>query len=151
MLEHCDFVEQLVARDGDGRLLRPDLVVKLPGGRQVVVDAKTPLKGLLDALDETLTTGAPRADGRLRAPRPRARSKLSAKAYWQQFSPTPDFVVMFLPGESFYRAALEHDPSLLDVQASSRVILAARRRSSRCSERSPLAGARRRSRRARAP
>ena len=125
MLEYCDFVEQSSARDGDGRLLRPDLVVKLPGGRQVVVDAKTPLQGLLDALDETLDDEGRRArmDDFVRHVRDHV-SKLNAKSYWQQFSPTPDFVVMFLPGESFYRAALEHDPSLLDVHASARVVLA---------------------------
>src|SRR4051795_4375700 len=117
MLEYCDFVEQSSARDGDGRLLRPDLVVKLPGGRQVVVDAKTPMQGLLDALDETLDDagrrarmddfvrpapreGPPAAAGRRGGRDACARhvrdhvSKLNAKSYWQQFSPTPDFVVM---------------------------------------------------------
>ncbi len=125
MLEYCDFVEQASTRDGDGRLLRPDLVVKLPGGRQVVVDAKTPLQGLLDALDETLDDAGRRArmDDFVRHVRDHV-SKLNAKSYWQQFSPTPDFVVMFLPGESFYRAALEHDPSLLDIHAGARVVLA---------------------------
>jgi DNA recombination protein RmuC len=125
MLEYCDFVEQSSTRDGDGRLLRPDLVVKLPGGRQVVVDAKAPLQALLDAVEGTLSE-----DGRAAKMTDFARhvrdhiTKLNAKAYWQQFSPTPDFVVMFLPGESFYRAALEQDPELLDLHASSRVIIA---------------------------
>jgi DNA recombination protein RmuC len=125
MLEYCDFVEQSSTRDGDGRLLRPDLVVKLPGGRQVVVDAKTPLQALLDALDETLDDDGRRAkmDDFVRHVREHV-TKLNAKSYWQQFAPTPDFVVMFLPGESFYRAALEHDPALLDVHASARVVLA---------------------------
>src|SRR5512133_481718 len=125
MLEYCDFMEQSSTRDGDGRLLRPDLVVKLPGGRQVVVDAKTPLQALLDALDETLDDDGRRAkmDDFVRHVREHV-TKLNAKSYWQQFSPTPDFVVMFLPGESFYRAALEHDPALLDVHASARVVLA---------------------------
>ena len=76
MLEYCDFVEQSSTRDGDGRLLRPDLVVKLPGGRQVVVDAKAPLQALLDAMDETLDDDAARGqDGRLRAPHPRPRRR----------------------------------------------------------------------------
>ena len=125
MLEHCDFVEQSSSRDGDGRLLRPDLVVKLPGGRNVVVDAKAPLQALLDALDETLSEEARKAKMTdfVRHVRDHV-AKLTAKAYWQQFSPTPDFVVMFLPGESFYRAALEHDPSLLDLHANSRVVVA---------------------------
>jgi DNA recombination protein RmuC len=125
MLEYCDFLEQASVRDVDGKLLRPDLVVDLPGGRQVVVDAKAPLQALLDALDETLSE-----DERAQKMTDFARhvrdhiAKLSAKSYWQQFSTTPDFVVMFLPGESFYRAALEEDPSLLDLHASSRVIVA---------------------------
>jgi DNA recombination protein RmuC len=125
MLEYCDFVEQASVRDVDGKLLRPDLVVNLPGGRQVVVDAKAPLQALLDALDETLSE-----EERSQKMTDFARhvrdhiAKLNAKAYWQQFSPAPDFVFMFLPGESFYRAALEQDPSLLDLHASSRVIIA---------------------------
>jgi DNA recombination protein RmuC len=125
MLEYCDFVEQSSARDVDGKLLRPDLVVKLPGARQVVVDAKTPLQALLDSLDETLDDGERAAKMMEFVRHVRAHvAKLEAKAYWQQFSPAPDFVIMFLPGESFYRAALEHDPTLLDLHASARVILA---------------------------
>ena len=125
MLEYCDFVEQSSTRDGEGRLLRPDLVVKLPGGRQVVVDAKAPLQALLDSVEGTLSE-----DDRAAKMSDFARhvrdhiAKLNGKSYWQQFSPTPDFVVMFLPGESFYRAALEQDPELLDLHASSRVIIA---------------------------
>jgi DNA recombination protein RmuC len=125
MLEYCDFVEQASTRDGDGRLLRPDLVVKLPGGRQVVVDAKAPLQALLDAVDGTLSEDARAAKMSDFARHVRDHiAKLNGKAYWQQFSPTPDFVVMFLPGESFYRAALEQDPALLELHASSRVIIA---------------------------
>src|SRR5918911_5135000 len=111
MLEYCDFVEQTSSSDGS---LRPDLVVKLPGGRNLVVDAKVPLQALLDAhdaADEAAQAAAMRDFVR----HVRAHvAKLSAKAYWAQFSPTPDFVIMFLPGESFYRAALEQDPSLLE-------------------------------------
>jgi DNA recombination protein RmuC len=125
MLEYCDFLEQASVRDLDGKLLRPDLVVNLPGGRQVVVDAKAPLQALLDALDETLSEEARAQKMADFARHVRDHiAKLSAKAYWQQFSPAPDFVFMFLPGESFYRAALEEDPSLLDLHASSRVIVA---------------------------
>jgi DNA recombination protein RmuC len=125
MVEYCDFVEQASTRDSDGKLLRPDLVVNLPGGRQVVVDAKAPLQALLDALDETLSDEARTAKMTdfVRHVRDHV-TKLTAKSYWQQFERTPDFVVMFLPGESFYRAALEHDPSLLDLHASSRVVIA---------------------------
>jgi DNA recombination protein RmuC len=125
MLEYCDFVEQSSTRDGDGRLLRPDLVVRLPGGRHVVVDAKAPLQALLDSLDETLTDDARQAKlaDFVRHVRDHV-AKLNAKAYWQQFSPAPDFVVLFLPGESFYRAAHEHDPSLLELHANARVVIA---------------------------
>ena len=99
--------------------------MKLPGGRQVIVDAKAPLQALLDALDETLGEEAREAKltDFVRHVRDHI-AKLNGKAYWQQFSPTPDFVVMFLPGESFYRAALERDPSLLELHASSRVVVA---------------------------
>jgi DNA recombination protein RmuC len=125
MLEYCDFLEQSSVRDVDGKLLRPDLVVNLPGGRQVVVDAKAPLQALLDALDETLDDEARAQKMTDFARHVRDHiAKLNAKAYWQQFSPAPDFVFMFLPGESFYRAALEEDPSLLELHATSRVIVA---------------------------
>jgi DNA recombination protein RmuC len=123
MLAHCDFVEQVTAFGEEGRL-RPDLVVKLPGGRNVVVDAKAPLQPLLDALaakdDETRAALLSDFGRHVRE----HVAKLSGKAYWAQFSPTPDFVVMFLPGESFFRAALEQDPSLLELTASDRVIMA---------------------------
>jgi len=123
MLNYCDFREQVTARDED-RMLRPDLVVKLPGGRNLVVDAKAPLQALLDA------TEARDDDARATSMRDFRRhvrehvTKLSAKAYWAQFSPTPDFVIMFLPGESFYRAAIEQDPALLELRANERVIIA---------------------------
>ena len=122
MLEHCDFVEQSSTRDSDGRLHRPDLVVKLPAGRQVIIDAKAPLQALLDSLDETLGDDARAAKLADFSRHVRDHvAKLNAKAYWQQFSPTPDFVVLFLPGESFYRAAVERDPGLLE---NARVVVA---------------------------
>jgi DNA recombination protein RmuC len=123
MLAYCDFVEQPTVA-GDSGVLRPDLVVRLPGGRNLVVDAKAPLQALLDA-----TEAADDAERALRMTdfvrhiRDHV-AKLRAKAYWTQFSPTPDFVIMFLPGESFYRAALEQDPSLLDAFTNERVIVA---------------------------
>src|SRR3954469_13680964 len=121
MLAYCDFVEQ-VTTAGDGRVYRPDLVVRLPGGRHVVVDAKAPLKPLLDA------AGATDDEAREHAMREFGRhvrqhiASLEAKAYWQQFDTTPDFVVMFLPGESFFRAAVEQDPSL--IAGNRRVLVA---------------------------
>jgi DNA recombination protein RmuC len=121
MLAYCDFDEQ-VSTSADGRVLRPDMVVRLPGGRRVVVDAKTPLKPLLDSL------AAPEAEREryileyARHVRDHAR-QLSAKAYWQQFEDAPDYVFMFLPGEGFYRTAIEADPSLLELGGAERVIL----------------------------
>jgi DNA recombination protein RmuC len=124
MLSYCDFVEQASGRNDDDRVLRPDLVVRLPGGRTVVVDAKTPIQALLDA-SQTDDDGvrAQRLAAFARNVREHVAS-LKAKAYWQQFESAPDFVVMFLPGESFFRAALEQDPSLLELHASSRIVLA---------------------------
>ena len=123
MLNYCDFVEQVTARSEE-RTVRPDVVVRLPGGRNLVVDAKAPLQALLDGLHAT--DDADRATHMqtfVRHIRDHV-AKLSAKSYWAQFSPTPDFVVMFLPGESYYRAAIEQDPSLLELRANQRVIIA---------------------------
>jgi DNA recombination protein RmuC len=122
MLAYCDFEEE-VHTVSDGRSLRPDLVVRLPGGRRVVVDAKTPLKALLDSLNAPEDQRDAHVADYARHVREHVRS-LSAKNYWQQFEETPDFVVMFLPGEGFYRAAIEADPSLLDAGGNERVILA---------------------------
>jgi DNA recombination protein RmuC len=124
MLAYCDFVEQASGRDDDDRIVRPDLLVRLPGGRKVVVDAKTPIQALLDAFqtdDETVR--ARRLADFARNVRDHVAT-LKTKAYWQQFESAPDFVVMFLPGESFFRAAIEQDPSLLELHASSRIVLA---------------------------
>lgn len=124
MLEFCDFDQQVhIARD-DGAL-RPDMVVRLPGGKSVVVDAKTPMTAYLEAIE------APDEAGRQAKLAEHARSirehmaALGKKAYWEQFQPAPEFVVLFLPGENFYSAALEQDASLLEEQmAKNRVILA---------------------------
>ena len=122
MLPYCDFDEE-VTTTVEGRTLRPDMVVKLPGGRRVVVDAKTPLKALLDSLNAPEGERPAYVDEYVRHVREHIRS-LSAKAYWQQFEDTPDFVVMFLPGEGFFRTAVEHDPSLLEAGGNARVLLA---------------------------
>lgn len=120
---HCDFETQ-VSVETDGGRQRPDLVVRLPGGRSVVVDAKAPTSAYLDALAaedeerrrEHLLRHAQAIRSHMQA--------LSTKAYWEQFGPTPEFVVMFVPGESFFSAALEQDRELIEDGFRKRVILA---------------------------
>jgi DNA recombination protein RmuC len=122
MLEHCDFVEQASERDGEGRLFRPDVVVKLPGGKSIVIDSKAPLDAYLDAV-ETEDEDVRRAHLERHARLVREHmTKLGQKRYWQQFEPAPEFVVMFLGDEAFFRAALDHDPMLLDAGVENGVV-----------------------------
>lgn len=123
MLNHCDFAEQESVETDEGRL-RPDVIVKLPGGRQIVIDSKAPINSYLDAheaLDEDARRAKMREHGQLVRGHLQA---LSRKTYWEQFQPTPEFVVMFIPGEAFYSAALESDPALLDAAFGQNVIMA---------------------------
>jgi DNA recombination protein RmuC len=123
MLRHCDFAEQS-SMSGDEATLRPDLIVSLPGGKKVVVDAKAPLQGVLDAYqarDEAEREQHLRDHARLL--RKHVKS-LADKAYWDGLETAPDFVVMFLPGEHLYGAALEVDPSLIEDAMTRRVLIA---------------------------
>ncbi len=123
MLPYCDFTEQVVA-GADDRLLRPDLVVRLPGSKHVIVDAKTPLAAYLEALDAA-DEETQRARLRDHARQVREHvGKLSQKAYWAQFESAPDFVVLFIPGDPFFAAALDQDPSLQEDAWRQRIILA---------------------------
>jgi DNA recombination protein RmuC len=123
MLANCDFYEQQ-SGDVDEKRLRPDLIVRLPSQRHIVVDAKTPIFAYLEAmeaLDEQtriarLKDHARHIKGHI--------AKLSSKSYWEQFPFAPEFVVLFIPGESFFSAALEQDPSLIEAGAEQKVILA---------------------------
>lgn len=121
--EHCDFDEQVHLK-GEGGALRPDMVVRLPGSRNIVVDAKVPLSAYLDALE------APRPEERNAALMRHATqmrqhmNTLSGKAYWSQFSDSLDLVVMFVPGEAFMAAAAEQDHGLLEDGISQRVVVA---------------------------
>jgi len=108
MLSHCDFVTQTTIGSDEGRL-RPDLLVRLPAGKIIVVDAKTPLDGYLQAME---------------APDEPTRKALARKSYWDQFDYAPEFAVLFLPGECFFSAALESDPSLIEAGVEQNIILA---------------------------
>jgi DNA recombination protein RmuC len=123
MLEYCDFQTQLTMQTDDG-IQRPDMVVRLPGGSSIVVDAKAPLEGYLAAMDATDEPTRLAALDR-HAKQLRAHiTALSDRNYWRQFTHAPEFVVLFLPGEAFHAAALERDPSLLEAGVAQRVLIA---------------------------
>lgn len=124
MQEHCDFETQHTATTDEGKRLRPDLIVKLPGGKTIVVDSKTPMDGYLDALeaqddavrDEALHRHARQVRTHIQ--------QLSSKNYTAQFQQAPEFTVLFLPSESFFSAALQMDPGLIERGVDQGVILA---------------------------
>jgi DNA recombination protein RmuC len=123
MVDHCDFDEQKTIQSDDGRL-RPDLIVHLPGGKDVVVDAKVPLVSYLSAVS---ATDPAESDAHLATYARHVRehvAKLSSKSYWSQFSSSPEFVVMFLPGEALFSTALEQCPTLIEDAASQNVLVA---------------------------
>jgi DNA recombination protein RmuC len=123
MTDHCDFFEQESVTTDDG-LLRPDMVVRLPGGKNVVVDSKAPLKAYLEAL-EAVDDAARRIKLKEHASQIRKHvEQLSSKSYQDALKPTPEFVVLFLPGEMFFSAALQQDPALIEDAAAKKVVLA---------------------------
>lgn len=123
MLQYCDFTEQETVATEDGRI-RPDVIVRLPGNRTIVVDAKVPFEAFYESISAT--------DDALRIERLKEHARLvrthigalSRKSYWETVQPTPEFVLLFLPGENFYSAALEQDPKLIEDGINQRVIIA---------------------------
>ena len=123
MVEHCDFVEQ-VHTEGNGQIIRPDMVVRMPDRRELIVDVKTPLDAYLSAVeaqdDNERQLGLKRHAKNVRA----HIRMLSSKAYWNQFEESPEFVILFIPGDQFLSAALNEEPDLIEYALSKQIILA---------------------------
>ena len=123
MVEHCDFQEQ-VHTIADGKIIRPDMIVNMPGERTLVVDVKTPLDAYLEAIEATDD------EKRKTSLKRHARNvgehirKLAGKSYWEQFSKSPEFVILFIPGDQFLSAALDEDPNLIETALAQQIILA---------------------------
>lgn len=124
MVNHCDFEEQSHQQLEDGKNIRPDMIVRMPEHRELIVDAKTPLDAYLNAV-QTDDPDQREAHLRNHARKVRDRMKeLASKAYWSQFKQSPDFVILFIPGEQFLTSALDYDSGLLEDAFANRVILA---------------------------
>jgi DNA recombination protein RmuC len=123
MVEYCDFLEQSTVATEDGRI-RPDVIVRLPGNRTIVVDAKVPFEAFYESIstnDEAIRSHKLKEHARIVRTH---IATLSRKSYWETVQPTPEFVLLFLPGETFYSAALENDPKLIEDGVSQGVIIA---------------------------
>ncbi len=123
MVEHCDFQEQVHTASDDG-IIRPDMIVRMPNNREVVVDVKTPLDAYLDATEAK--DDAQRELGLKRHARNVSKhiGELSKKSYWDQFPRSPEFVILFIPGDQFLSAALNEDPNLIDTALAQKIVLA---------------------------
>lgn len=124
MISYCDFFEQKTTIDDDNQRMRPDMVIRLPGGRQIIVDAKSSLSRYTEAMDEN-NDDICFQKMKLHAEQVRRHvNHLSQKKYWASFETSPEFVILFLPGEHFYSAALKVDPSLIEFSSERKVIVA---------------------------
>ncbi len=121
MQSHCDFYEQ-ESGESDGRRQRPDMLVRLPAGKTVVLDAKAPVAAFLEAVESDTEPERRRHMARYARHVREHIQSLGAKAYWDQFQPAPEFVVLFLPGEAFFSAALEQEPGLIEYANEHKVI-----------------------------
>ncbi|OGN63384.1 MAG: hypothetical protein A3E80_00060 [Chlamydiae bacterium RIFCSPHIGHO2_12_FULL_49_9] len=123
LINNCDFYEQKTI-EAEGKLLRPDLIVRLPGQRQIAVDAKTPLEAYLDASDAGSDELRKKKLQDHAASLRKHIKDLSNKEYWKQFDPAPEYVILFLPAEAFFSAALQADPTLIEIGADQNIIIA---------------------------
>ncbi len=124
MLPHCHFEREHTTRDADGNVLRPDMIVHQPGGREIVVDAKTNIRAYLESLEAATPEAAEECLERFARHVTEQVSRLAKKSYWKQYEGSPELVVMFVPGDQFIHAALERRPELWDTAMSQGIVLA---------------------------